>query len=328
MKGEHDVFKYVRGVWAGHALLAAHELGVIGLLREEGQSACRIAHRLSLDIQGIYALLSTLCGLGVVAKEEGSYFLTASGREIADPAGSLSGYLDFHVLLKRSWEELPQRIRQGGRGSPEPNRSEAAEIVKNYILAMDALGQSISADLAIALNVKHGNRVLDLGGGSSCHARAILARQPHAEVTLVDRPVVVQFLRNSILAEAGSPQNLRIVEGDYLAFEGDENYDLVLLANVMHNEGPESNAKILHSCIRALRPGGRLAVLDYLSDSFAGFSGPLGFEVLLYLITDQGMLLTYKELSSYLKKAGFGTPHMIKIGLYCLAIANKKGVTR
>lgn len=324
MKAECDIFNQVRGLWAGHALLAAQELGILDLLWRSGLSADQIAKRLSLDAHGVGALFAALRDIGIVETKDGANSLTLCGREAADPNGSISGYLAFHAMLRRSWAELPDLVRQGVHGEFEPNRSDSPELVKAYIKAMDALGKPIADDLAKALDIKPSQTVLDLGGGSSVNAQAILTQQPQAHVTLMDRPIVIRLLQESLLIT--SPKNLTLAEGDYLNLKVQQQYDLVLLANIIHNEGPTDIACILNSCSMALTPGGRLAILDYFTDlPLNAGAGPAGFEMLLYLITSHGRVYSHDNLISMTTEAGFVKPDIAQVGPYCLAVFERDG---
>ena len=215
VKSRQDVFDVVRSLWVGHALLAAHELGILNLLWRTDLSTDEIADEFSLDLRGTRALVSTLRDLGLIEQGGDVNSLTPVGREAADPEGALSGYLAFHASLRPSWTELPDRLRRRATGKFHPNCCDSPKLVESYLKAMEALGQPVADDLAKALNVKPGERVLDLGGGSGVHARAILARQPQAHVTLVERPVVVQVLRkwlqpcsSCLLYTSPSPRDL------------------------------------------------------------------------------------------------------------------------
>jgi ubiquinone/menaquinone biosynthesis C-methylase UbiE len=323
MRTTQDVLDSIRGVWSGHALLTAQELGVLALLASGDLGAAGIADRLSLDLRGTRALMQTLEDLGIVETKGDAYALTPIGSEAADPDGSLSGYLGFHSCLRKSWANLPDRLLGATQRDVEPNRSDSREVVMLYIKAMEALGRSVSADFAAALDVKPGEKVLDLGGGSSVHARAIAVQQPRSEVTLVDRPVVIRLLQGRALPNTRLPRNLHTVAGDYLTFDGDGRFDLAVLANVVHNEGPEENARIMRNCLRALKPGGRLALLDYLPDVTAEFTGPTGFGLLIYLITRKGTLYTKTDILTKLSEAGFVDPNESALGHYSLVIARK-----
>jgi len=323
VKSESDIFDTVRGLWTGHALLAAHELGVLALLWHGDYSTDQIAQRLSLDPRGTSVLLSTLRSLGIVDQAANSNTLTPIGTKAADPNGSLAGYLGFHTLLLRSWAELPECIRRGGSGDIEPNRTQSPELVMQYIKAMDALGQPVADELAAALDVKPGEKVLDLGGGSGVYARAILRRQPEAHVVLVDRPVVIQMLRKSLMAESGAVHNLQLVEGDYFTFDGKRQFDLVLLANVVHNESAEDNVRIVQTCAKVLRPGGHLAVLDYFMGAPTRNS-PVGFDLLLLLISNFGRLYSRNECQSWLRRCSLNMIDSSQVGRYDLVRAQRR----
>ena len=325
MKVNEDsgVLETVRGLWTGYALLAAHELGVLALLWREDCSTDQIAKRLSLDPRGARALLSTLRDIQLVEQNVDTYTLTSEGRDVADPEGALAGYLGFHTRFRRSWVDLPDRIRQGVSSNLEPNRSGSPELTAQYIKAMDALGAPVADELAASLDIKPGQKVLDLGGGSGVYARAILSRQPEAQVVLVDRPVVIRLVRESLEKRPEFVSNLQLVEGDYFTFDGKGQFDWVLVANVVHNERAEDNARIMHTCANALRRRGRLALFDYFLGCPKPFP-PAGFDLLLLLISQSGRLYSLDECQSWLRPCSLAVRDSSKVWCYDLLRAERR----
>ncbi len=54
--------------------------------------------------------------------------------------------------------------------------------------------------------------------------------------------------------------------GDYLATDYGAGYDLVLIANVLHQETADRAAEMVRRSAAALAPGGRVAVVDFRID--------------------------------------------------------------
>jgi ubiquinone/menaquinone biosynthesis C-methylase UbiE len=75
---------------------------------------------------------------------------------------------------------------------------------------------------------------------------------------------MLEILRRKLSA-SGAPQNLVIVEGEAGRTTIPENScDLVFMSNLWHEL--DDNAGVLREVKRLLRPGGRLAILDWRAD--------------------------------------------------------------
>jgi hypothetical protein len=82
---------------------------------------------------------------------------------------------------------------------------------------------------------------------------------------VLDIPPVVELARAEL---AGSEYDDRIdfIGGDYHSTEVGSGYDLVLLANILHQEPAASAAALVSRAAGALSPGGRVAVVDFQID--------------------------------------------------------------
>jgi ubiquinone/menaquinone biosynthesis C-methylase UbiE len=111
---------------------------------------------------------------------------------------------------------------------------------------------------------------LEVGGGDGLLASRLAARC--AEVTAIDRdPRMVALARSR--AHKAAPGRMTVVEADYLAYPvADASFDFACANTSLHHM---DFAAALAAMARALRPGGRLAVVglaahgsfgDYLAD--------------------------------------------------------------
>ena len=95
--------------------------------------------------------------------------------------------------------------------------------------------------------------------------------------------------------------------GDYHTDEYEqEAYDVVTIFGALHQESPEQIVDILKRANRALKPGGRLFVLDMMTD--ATHTAPKFsalFAVNMALTTENGWVFSDEELKGWMREAGF-----------------------
>jgi protein-L-isoaspartate O-methyltransferase len=130
---------------------------------------------------------------------------------------------------------------------------------------MRALGSKIAGRVAIAIDLAGVKKVLDVGGGFGHYAAALCARQSGFEISVLDIPPVADMARLEIKGTAFEDR-IRFVGGDYMETDYGTGYDLVLIANVLHQESPPRAADLIRRAAAALESGGRLAVVDFRID--------------------------------------------------------------
>ncbi len=104
---------------------------------------------------------------------------------------------------------------------------------------------------------------------------------------------------------------------DYLRDElGREEFDLVLISNVTRVESEAVNRLLVAKAWRALRPGGRLVIHDYVigpDRTGPKFSALLNVHLLVF--TGKGKAYTSREYRGWLKHAGFRAVSAIPIAV-------------
>lgn len=290
------------------AAATAHQLGLLDALAKEPATADTVAQQCGVSPRGARILLGALDEFGLVEEDEaGNFALTAAGR---------SGFVDrdsghFQGDALRQWMEsirtwandLPDAVRRGGPPtSPEaPGTAGTAntESLGRFMAAMDgkpAAQVEAVVDACLA-RVPGTGSMLDLGGGPGTFARAFARRGVAA--TLFDRPAVIHYVADAF-ALADEP-NLHLETGDFLAAPPKGKWDVVLLSNITHIYDAETNARLLRGVATAVRPGGILAVLDFVrgESEFA----PL-FAITMLLNTEHGDTYTRDQYRSWLEGAG------------------------
>ena len=121
------------------------------------------------------------------------------------------------------------------------------------------MGSHLAALLAQRLDLTGVERVLDVGGGFGHYCLALRTISPSIRATALDRPEVVALTREQ-------DTGLEFIAGDYLDSDYGGPHDLVLIANVLHQEAGDRAARLIQRAAGALRTGGRLVVLDFSID--------------------------------------------------------------
>jgi ubiquinone/menaquinone biosynthesis C-methylase UbiE len=122
------------------------------------------------------------------------------------------------------------------------------------------------ADVVAALRLRQGMTVADIGAGMGYFALPI-AREigKSGKVLAVDFQVEMLELLRDKLSRSSYPENIELVKGEAASTTlPDRSVDLVFLANVWHEL--DDHAAVLAEAKRIVRPGGRIAILDWRTD--------------------------------------------------------------
>jgi len=137
-------------------------------------------------------------------------------------------------------------------------------------------------------------------------ALALAARQPDCQVTAVDLPAVLPSTRQAV-AVAGRAAQFRFLAGDLFEVEwGRASYDLTVAGSVCHLFDEAANRRMLARLFDALRPGGRLAILDALPNERLDGPRPVVLYALgLLLRTTGGRVYPFSTYVGWLRDAGY-----------------------
>jgi SAM-dependent methyltransferase len=125
---------------------------------------------------------------------------------------------------------------------------------------------------------------------------------------LIDVAEVIDLARVE-LAEFGG--RARFVPGDarQLDLRADDaraddaretEFDIAIVANVLHLHAPDACAELCASALRAVRPGGLVAIVDLRRGTLEGEM----FALNMALYTDGGSVYTVDEIGGWLRAAG------------------------
>jgi ubiquinone/menaquinone biosynthesis C-methylase UbiE/DNA-binding transcriptional ArsR family regulator len=299
-----DLMETAHGYQRSMALFAALRLDVFSALKGGPANARRLGRRLSADPRNLSILLNALVAAGLVTKAGENYRNAPVAQEfLSDGPRSKRSILLHHLNCWGEWTELEKKIRGGKKGP----RSQP-DFQENFIRGMEDNARERAAHVAGRIPLSAGERVLDLGGGPGTYAVEWARRYPDAEITVFDTPETLAVTRK-ILREKGASRLVRLLEGDFQKDPIGGCYDFVWISHILHAYSEKECILLLKKARRALAPGGRVAVQEFLlEESKTAPPGPAFFSVHMLAVTEGGRAYTAGEISSLLTSAGFRKP--------------------
>jgi SAM-dependent methyltransferase len=306
---------------ASRLVMAGVATGVFEAVAETPRTAGEVAAACSLSTRGAAALLEALAALGVLERAGGAFLATPAARSVLCEKGEASR---VHTVLHDLWHTgLWTRLEESlASGRPLADRSRdpfftRADVLgrffSNLARAMAETSRDEARELASALPLAAGARVLDLGGGAGQLASALVDARPDVEAWLFDQAPV--------LAAASDPR-VRRLAGDFLRDPldpGGAGYDRVLLSRVLMGLDDVRGVELLGRVREVLRPGGVLDVIEPRRGEGAAGRVAALLDVDMLLLTG-GAVRPAEELRALLAAAGLRPGEPRSLGRFLLRV--------
>ncbi len=290
-------------------LFSASDLGIFKHLSEHpGSTADALAGALGLDPRSVRLLMDGCVSLGLLEKDGDHYTNTPDAQAFLVPGspGDLSGAIRYNRDVYDAWGKLDTLVKTGAPvEAPEIHLGDDAERTRTFVLSMHYRALGIGRAVVPTLDLSGCQRLLDVGGGPGTYSALIAQANPDLSCTVLDLPGVVA-IAGELIAEQGLSDRVATHAGDYRTtpFPGDQ--DVVNFFGVLHQESPESIQSLFAKAFDALKPGGRVHVMDMMTD--ATHTAPKFsalFAVNMALTTENGWVFSDSEIDSWLTSAGF-----------------------
>lgn len=299
------------GLLAYQALASAHELGVFAALAGGASSAPELASRLQVQERGLATLLDALEALGYVKLQDGRYHnskMTQKWLIEADDFDAQALLIFWNAASRDLTPHTAEVIRSGERPfdfyewvEARQDRSEAYQ----RMLMMNAnMG---GADVVKHLELPdRPTRLLDVGGGHGTYTVLMCQKYRQLQAAILDNFVGLETGRERV-RENNLQERVTLQKGDMFASDWGENYDMILLFNVLHQFDLEAGTQLLKKAHSALKPGGQVAVLDQITGKISGSATKalIRLVALQYYLFADGRVFSREELSQMAQNAGF-----------------------
>ena len=310
-KSISEIVDLASAFYGSAVLFAALDLGVFKAIAEAGNAAelYPLAEELGVSPRGLRLLLDACVAEGLLGKEEATYFNTSAGKAALVPGGpaDLSKAVRYNQDVYPLWGRLADLVRTGAPVEPpQVHLGDDPERTRRFALSMRGRALAIGRGVVPLLDFSGCTRLLDLAGGPGTYAELIARANPDLSVVTVDVPAVSAVAAECVAA-AGLSARIVCRAGDYHTDEYEAGaYDAVTIFGALHQESPDQIRDILARANRALKPGGRIFILDMMTDrthTAPAFSAL--FAVNMALTTQNGWVFSDEELKSWLAETGF-----------------------
>jgi ubiquinone/menaquinone biosynthesis C-methylase UbiE len=235
-------------------LWACRETGVLDELLDGPKTAPEVADRTDVTERAAGIVLDALGDLGYVDAAGDEYEATDAIRVFDPDTPALErGILPHRIDSLENYMALPETMRTGE--PPEPTK----EGFLNFVGGMAVIEDTVVRSGVTVAEQAHPrpDRVLDVGGGPAKFSREFARRG--ADVTLVDRPDVIDVVRPTVSEEFG----IEWVGGD--ARESlPQGFDLVFSARMTVSFSLEDVAGYYANAYDALDPGGTFVCMEHV----------------------------------------------------------------
>ncbi|MDR2849941.1 MAG: methyltransferase domain-containing protein [Verrucomicrobiota bacterium] len=306
-----EIVELASAYYGSAVLFAALEGDVFSLVAGEagGAGVQTLAERSGLDPRGLRLLLDACVATGLLQKTGEAYTNTEAGALalVAEAPHDLTRAIRYNRDVYPAWGRLAEFTKTGlPVEAPEIHLGEDAGRTRRFVLAMHGRALGIGRTVVPLLDLAGCSRVLDLAGGPGTYAALMAQANPGLACVTVDLPAV-SAVAAELVAAAGMSGRVTCRAGDYHTDVYDAAaYDAVTVFGALHQESPGQIASILARAFAALKPGGRIFVLDMMTDAThtqPAFSAL--FALNMALTTHNGWVFSDEELHGWLRAAGF-----------------------
>jgi len=294
------------------ALEAALELSLFTAIGQSAATAAELATKCGAAERGIRILADYLAILGFLEKSGDRYSLTRDSATFLDQnspayAGGAAAFL-LSPTIRSAFDELAAAARKGGtaqseEGTMAPDHPVWIDFARGMAPIMTLPAQVLAG--LLPLDATRPARILDIAAGHGVYGIAVTQKYPLAQLVALDWAPVLEVARENAKA-AGLAPRFSTIAGSAFKVDLGENYDVVLVPNFLHHFDPPTCVTFLKKAHGALRPGGCIAIVEFVPNPDR-VTPPeaAGFSLVMLATTAAGDAYTFEELNDMLSQAGF-----------------------
>jgi len=312
------LIQMMTGYWIAKSIYIAAELGIADLLQDGPETSEELAVACGAHGASVYRLLRGLASVGIFQEIDGKRFtLTPTAALLqSDVPGSMRALARMYGGEQyQAWGEALHSVQSGQPAFNHVYGStyfdyfaqnpEAAAIFDD---AMTGWTTQVAHAAVAAYDFSSAKTVVDVGGGEGILLATILRANPSSRGILFDLPHVISRA-SGLLQRTDVGDRCETVAGDFFRSvpAGGDTY---LLAQILHDWDDERSRTILENCHRAMRPGGKVLILELVippgNEPF--FGKWLDLHMLVMVTGRERTAVEYHEL---LASAGFQLTRVI-----------------
>lgn len=293
--------------WETKILLTAVALDIFSVLNGRALTASEAARHLGADEERLQILMNALVAMRLLKKETGRFANTETGETylVKTSPRYVGHLLLLHDAEWSNWGKLEETIRTGRPVVTCHLFETDPELGANVLSVLDRIGQQSGPELAKRLKLDGMKTFLDLGGGAATNAIAFCRAYSEMQATVFDLPQTLKIAERKV-KEAGLEARIALIAGDFNRDPLGGPYDVILMSDILHYQGPLENAALVAKAFAHLKEGGRLVIKDrFLDESGTSPAWAAAFAVHILVNTERGRCYRVSEATHWMRQAGF-----------------------
>jgi SAM-dependent methyltransferase len=291
------------------AIKAALELDLFTEIARGSATVEKLAQATGAAVRGICILCNYLTVRGHLEKQGDEFRLTPSSAAFLDRnaplwMGDVVNYLAAPEMIDLFLDDPATYVRNGGSVGLANNAPDHPIWVK-FARAMGPSRVPLARKIASELAASSPRRVLDVAAGHGMFGIAIAQAVTDAQVTAIDWQAVLSVAQENADA-AGVSGRYHSIAGNAFDADWGNGFDLVLLANFLHQLDRDGCVTMLRKARQGLALGGRAAAVEFLpNEDRVSPRFPVMFAFQMLGSTPQGDVYTAREFEEMGRAAGF-----------------------
>lgn len=309
---EIAILDRILGVAYTHLVAAAARLRIADHLAEVSLTAAELASRTGVNHDALARTMRALCAIGVFEQTADDRF-GQNRVSYALRSDHPSRSREYAMLwatrsLGQAWADFDRTVQTGESAFARVHGADLwswfdVHQDERELFAEALAGRTAFEAPSVARAYPFGEvqRVCDVGGGSGLLLSEVLLTKTYLSGVLFERPGLIDVARK-LMAERGVADRVEFVAGDYLSSvpRGCQAY---LLKGVLHGWDDDRCIRILRNIRGALKPGGRVIVVEAFLDKGDPFDVLSDAEMMV--VGMGGRERSQQELSRLLESSDF-----------------------
>ena len=291
---------------AARAIMAAADIGIFDVLGKNSKTSEEVSNSVKSDPLATKNLMDCLVGIGYLRWNNGSYSLKPKYYKwlLTDYTSNLIGKLRFQLI---EWDWMANLENYVRTGKPMNfHYSMKPDEWSHYQEGMRDLSVNVAKEIAGKLKLPaNASNMLDIGGSHGLYSIELCKKNQSLSSTILELPGAIDRA-SAIAAKHNLTDRVKYKAGNALTDDlGEQQYDLVMINNVVHHFTPEENRSLAKKIAKALKPGGIYSIGEFIRLQKPGEGGAVAATAGLYFsLTSSSGTWSEKEMRSWQTEAG------------------------